>query len=474
MQAEVGCNRDRDDRTVSPWALEVGSWLELTRRRTLDLVESLSDGALATPVRDFMSPLVWDLGHIADFEQRWLVDGVEGRCGKGAERRFDALATPRSARGDVGLPSKSEAQSLMDSVRAEALALLGRADSTPRDPLLRDGYVYRMVIQHEGQHQETMLQSLDLQAEGGGQGNGSSGGESPSADHAKPVEPAERVESVDDSLRVHVPGGLFLMGTDDRTWAYDNERGRHQVSVAAFDIERYPVTNRRWARFMDDGGYERSELWSAGGNGWRIAPGCEGRPQGWAARGTERTVRRFGEVHTLLPDEPVQHVCYWEAEAFARWCGGRLPTEAEWEKAASWDPETAAPRNYPWGARRPTDVGFQWIGETPERGASGGPGPGGLWGPERVGRRPALASPHGVEDMLGGVSAWTSSAFHPYPGFAPFPYPEYSEVFFGDTYRVLRGASWAAHPLLWRNSYRNWDLPQRRQIFAGVRVVYDR
>lgn len=468
MQADVGCNRGRDDRTVSPWAREVGSWLELTRRRTLDLVEALPDSALATPVRDFMSPLVWDLGHIANFEQLWLVDAVEGRCGKGLERRFDAVAAPRFARGNVGLPSKSEAYRYMDSVRSEMLALLGRVDSTPRDPLLRDGYVYRMVIQHEGQHQETMLQSLDLQAEGRDRGGDPWAGKADSSDDTESAEP------VDDSLRVHLPGGSFLMGTDDRTRAYDNERGRHEVSVAAFDIERYPVTNRRWARFMDDGGYERPELWSAEGNIWRAAPGRDGRPQGWAASGAERTVRRFGEVHPLLPDEPVQHVCYWEAEAFARSCGGRLPTEAEWEKAAAWDPETAAPRTHPWGARGPTDVDLHWVGETPEKAASRGPGPGGLWGPERIGRRPDLASAHGVEDMLGGVYAWTSSAFRPYPGFAPFPYPEYSEVFFGDTYRVLRGASWAAHPLLWRNSYRNWDLPQRRQIFAGVRVVYDR
>jgi iron(II)-dependent oxidoreductase len=193
-------------------------------------------------------------------------------------------------------------------------------------------------------------------------------------------------------------------------------------------------------------------------------------------------VERFGAVHTLLPDEPVQHVCYWEAEAFARWCGGRLPTEAEWEKAASWDAAAAAPRTYPWGEREPSEVGFQWRNETragaksagTDPGGPGGPGPGGLWGPARVGRSPDLASPYGVEDMLGSVYAWTSSEFRPYPGFAAFPYPEYSEVFFGEKYRVLRGASWATHPLLWRTSYRNWDLPRRRQIFAGVRVVYDR
>ncbi len=456
-----------DARTSSPWALEVGACLAFTRRRTLNLVEPLSDDTLTTAVRDFMSPLVWDLGHIADFERLWLVDAVEGRFRTGLARRFDALATPRSARRGAALPSLSEAHRTMDSVRTKVSALLERVDSTPRDPLLGDGYVYRMVIQHEGQHQETMLQSLDLEAAGGGQEDDSVA--------AEPAGAVETPEPVDDSLRVHVPGGSFLMGTDDRARAYDNERDRHEVSTAAFDIERYPVTNRRWVRFMDDGGYVRPELWSTAGNDWRTAPGREDHPQGWAGRGPERTVRRFGRVCALAPAEPVQHVCYWEAEAFARWCGGRLPTEAEWEKAASWDAETAVPRTYPWGARGPADVGFEWVGSTPEAVSAGGPGPGGLWGPERVGRRPDLASPYGVEDMLGSVYAWTSSALRPYPGFAAFPYPEYSEVFFGDdTYRVLRGTSWAAHPLLWRTSYRNWDLPQRRQIFAGVRVVYDR
>jgi iron(II)-dependent oxidoreductase len=181
------------------------------------------------------------------------------------------------------------------------------------------------------------VQSLDLDE------GGSRGGDAWSGEAASSADP-EPAELVDDSLRVYLPGGPFSMGTDDRTRAYDNERNRHEVSVAAFDMERYPVTNRRWTLFMDDGGYQRPELWSAEGNLWRAAPGRDERPQGWGASRAGRTVRRFGEEDSLLPDEPVQHVCYWEAEAFARWCGGRLPTEAEWEKAAAWDPETAAQR----------------------------------------------------------------------------------------------------------------------------------
>ena len=467
MQAGLGHNTGKSDLPLSAWGLEVASSLDLTRQRTLAFVEPIPDAILATPACDFLSPLLWDLAHIASFEELWLVDAVEGRQGRRLAPRFDALATPRSRRGEVSVPSRSECYACLAAVRGEALKLLAATDPATRDPLLRDGYVYRMVLQHEGQHHETMLQSLDLMAASDAALSDAFAAQGQAAADVAPD------GGVDDSRRVQVPSGSFVMGTDNRTHAYDNERGCHEVSLAAFDIDRYPVTNRRWLRFMDDAGYERPELWSARGNAWRRDPGCGPHPQGWAKDAGERTVRRPGSERPLAPDEPVQHVCYWEAEAFARWCGGRLPTEAEWEKAASWDPQASAARTYPWGSRAPADVGFEWGDPSAGMSVERGPGPSGLWGPERVGRRPELASPYGVEDMLGGVYAWTSSKLAAYPGFEPFPYAEYSEVFFGDTYRVLRGASWAAHPLLWRNSYRNWDLPQRRQIFAGLRVVYD-
>jgi iron(II)-dependent oxidoreductase len=388
------------------WKADVTGELARLRRRTLDIVEPLSEEVLGRQVCDFLSPLSWDLGHLASFEELWLVKRVRG-ASAGLEVAYDALETPRSQRAELPLPSKSAVLARLDAVRWETLEVLATIDGDETDPLLRDGYVYWMVIQHEAQHQETMLQSLDL----GDDGPLLPTGEDRSA--APPAVPGP----LDECARVQVPGGELRMGTTDRSRAYDNEHPAHAVEVGDFAIDRYPASNRRWLDFIDDGGYNRRGLWSEAGRRW-LEKSPDRHPQGWVETPDGWQLRRFGRLRPVEAAEPVQHICYWEAEAFARWCGGRLPDEAEWEKAA-------------------TD------------------------------------SSCGVEQLLGSVYQWTRSALAPYPGFEPFPYPEYSQVFFGDTYRVLRGSSWAADPVLWRLTYRNWDLPQRRQIFAGVRVAYE-
>jgi iron(II)-dependent oxidoreductase len=384
-------------------AEEIARQLERVRQRTLALVEPLPDELLKRQLCDYMSPLVWDLGHIADFERLWLVDAVEGRSDACLEARFDAQLTPRTRRGELTLPERDEVLEGLRRVRADTLTLLADARLAGNDPLLRDGFVYRMVMQHEAQHQETMLQALDLLEE--------PVGELPGHGVANPA----GGDVVDDEDRIVIDAGPFAMGTDDRTRAYDNERRRHQVDLPAFAIECYPVSNRRWLAFIDAGGYRDPELWSEAGRCWLQESGAR-CPQGWVRADDDWRLRRFGHLTEMEPREPVQHISYWEAEAFARWSSARLPSEQEWEKAASRD---------------------------------------------------------SVEDLFGTVYQWTSSQFRPYPGFEAFPYAGYSEVFFGDQYRVLRGSSWAADEILWRTTYRNWDLPQRRQIFAGVRLAYD-
>jgi gamma-glutamyl hercynylcysteine S-oxide synthase len=169
--------------------------------------------------------------------------------------------------------------------------------------------------------------------------------------------------------------------------------------------------------------------------------------------------RRFGVVEPVPPDEPVCHVCFFEAEAYAAWAGRRLPTEAEWEKAARFDPATDRSRRYPWGDADPTPTHAN-LGQRHLQ-------------PAPVGAYPAGASPLGVHHLVGDVWEWTSSGWHPYPGFAVFPYPEYSQVFFGGDYRVLRGGSFGTDPSAIRSMFRNWDHPIRRQIFSGFRCARD-
>jgi iron(II)-dependent oxidoreductase len=249
------------------------------------------------------------------------------------------------------------------------------------------------------------------------------------------------------------------MGTSDDAWALDNERPAHRVFVETFAIDTVPVSNADYAQFIADGGYQRRELWSARGWQHRTESGLEA-PQFWTDDGGGNWWRhRFGVLEPVPPEEPVMHVCWFEAEAYARWAGKRLPTEAEWEKAARWHPADGRSRRFPWGDEEP-DATRANLGQRHLE-------------PAPVGSYPAGASPSGVRQLIGDVWEWTSSPFTGYPGFTAFPYREYSEVFFGGDYRVLRGGSFGTDPIACRGTFRNWDHPVRRQIFAGFRCARD-
>jgi iron(II)-dependent oxidoreductase len=376
----------------------VEALLAEARERTLRLIEGVSEADLERVHDPLMSPLVWDLAHIAAFEDLW----VSREAGVDLLRPelaavYDADLTPRADRGDSQYLHRDAALAYMDSVRERALTALDRVSA----------FIAEMLVQHEHQHNETMLQTLQLAEPG-------------------VYEPRRRPPSGRAATgALDVAAGPFYMGADGHGFAYDNERPRHEVELEAFRIDRAPVTNAAFAEFVADGGYRRRELWTPVGWACREREGWE-RPRYWNQGGGER---RFGEVLPLEPELPVVHVSWFEADAFARWRGARLPSEAEWEKAAG------------------------VVGE--ERGnldqLDFGPGPAG--------------------PFLGDCWEWTASEFSGYPGFRAFPYREYSEVFFDSGYRVLRGASWATRPSVARTTFRNWDHPQRRQIFAGFRCV---
>ena len=423
--------------------------LEYYRNGTKELIAPLDDDDIHRQHDAIMSPLVWDVGHVGNFEELWLLRELDGRPAHDLryDEMYNPFDNPRWARGDLPLLERSEALEYIDEVRGDALEILRRVHLDPSAPLVHNGYVFRMVIQHEAQHQETILQALDMRDDLAPY---------PSAGR----HPVAATRAVDDTERVVIPGGPFLLGTDDTTEAYDNERPQQTVELDTFAIDRFPVTNRRYAEFVESGGYELAELWTGDGWDWRTDIDYDS-PQGWTRKvGGGWLVRRFGHVLDLDPAEPVQHVSFHEAEAFARFAGGRLPTEAEWEKSASWGPQAFTPSIYPWGSGAP-------LAELANVGHSG-------WEPAPVGAYPAGASAYGVEQLLGDVYEWTSSPFVGYPGYTSFPYPEYSEVFFEDSeFRVLRGASWATSTDVTRNTFRNWDYRIRRQIFSGIRLAWD-
>jgi iron(II)-dependent oxidoreductase len=328
-------------------------------------------------------------------------------------------------------------------VRRQSLEVLAALDGNDGRRLTAGGFVYEMVAEHEEQHQETLLQAMQLLADPAYR---------PAA--RRPLPAAAPVERD----MVLVPAGPFAMGWAGTGFAYDNEKAGHTVELPAYRIDRTPVTCGDFLAFVEDGGYRRPDLWSRQGRSWLEESGAEA-PGNWRREGSAWTVRWMDHEGAVPADRPVVHVCFHEAEAYARWAGKRLPSEAEWEKAALWDAEEGRSRLFPWGDQTPT----------PERANLDQL----AFEPAPVGAYPAGVSACGVHQLVGDVWEWTASDFTAYPGFEAHPYAEYSQIFFGSDSKVLRGGSWATRPGVARGTFRNWDYPIRRQIFAGFRCAAD-
>ena len=414
------------------------------RERTMLLVDSLTSADLRTQHDVLMSPILWDLGHIAHFEELWLTRNLAGPIEfSEMPGMYNPFEHPRRTRAELPLPALEEWSAMASDIRSRVLAVLEQTDFDSDNPLLRDGYVYRMVAQHEYQHNETILQTLQLKT--GGRYQAPRGWElpRPTRDHQP-------------GAMVRFPGGTVTIGTDDRTASYDNERPAHQVDLPEFWIDATPVTNGEYLGFIEDRGYDNRELWSEKGWAWRtearlVAPQhWEKSDAGWFSRVMDRQA-------PVDPARPVCHVCYYEAEAFARWSNKRLPTEMEWEAAARFDPHTNSTRSHPWGDDDPSSE----LANLDQLAFDVAP----VWS------YPHNVSAIGCYGMIGDVWEWTASDFDGYPGFTPFPYAEYSQTFFGSEYKVLRGGSWATRPGAIRTTFRNWDYPIRRQIFSGFRCA---
>ncbi|MGX4688262.1 ergothioneine biosynthesis protein EgtB [Streptomyces sp. JNUCC 63] len=415
--------------------------LTTARDRTTLLTTCVEEPDLTAQHSPLMSPLVWDLAHIGNQEELWLLRTVGGREALRPEidSLYDAFEHPRAERPSLPLLAPGEARGYAAEVRGRVLDLLESTDFHGTR-LTEAGFAFGMIAQHEQQHDETMLITHQLRK----------GPQVLTADDPQPAPlftgPAE----------VLVPGGPFTMGTSTEPWALDNERPAHVSEVEPFWIDTTPVANGAYLAFIEDGGYTDPRWWTP--DGWAHIRQHEiTAPLYWRRDGGQWLRRRFGVTEVVPPDEPVLHVCWYEADAYARWAGRRLPTEAEWEKAARHDPATDRSTRYPWGDADPAPEHAN-LGQRHLR-------------PAPAGSYPAGESPLGVRQLIGDVWEWTASDFLPYPGFTAFPYKEYSEVFFGPEYKVLRGGSFAVDPVACRGTFRNWDHPIRRQIFSGFRTA---
>jgi iron(II)-dependent oxidoreductase len=425
---------------------QIAGLLERTRRRTLALIEPLSERALNAVHDPLMSPIAWDLGHIANFEELWLLQRAFEQQPLRRELGgvYDPFSAPRRERGRLPYLRSEQCLDYMEAVRERALACLELADLSDRSsPLLRGGFIYELIARHEQQHTETILQTLQIMTS-----------EQYAPARRRPL-PASG-EARDDMALIEE--GSFEMGAPESQFAYDNERPAHVRELGSFWIDRQPVTNGQMREFIEDGGYERPQWWSEQGWRWRRSEGVA-LPRYWRRDRDRFFVRSLERLEPLEPLRPVCHVSWYEADAYARYAGKRLPTEAEWEKAASWDPAASAKRRFPWGDDHPSKAhaNLDQLG----------------FGSAPAGAYPDGETASGVQQLIGDVWEWTASGFEAYRGFRAFPYEEYSEPFFGGPFKVLRGGSWATQPDAVSTTFRNWDHPDRRQIFAGFRCARD-
>ncbi len=439
---------------AQPQAQQIAALFETTRADTLALFDLAREADLHESPGFGFRPVIWHLAHIGVFEGYWLLQKLAGEPAPDAryERIFDPINTPREASKD--LPTRREMETYLTRVRASVLRQLDRLDFNSDEPLLRDAYIFNLVLEHERQHQETLAYLLHL------------------LDPAKKTRPtiatASSVNIAPVSAVPHdmieVPAGECVLGAPWPVFVYDNELPAHTVLVPAFKLDRLLTTNEEFADFIAAGGYERREWWSAEGWTWREQENwtC---PLYWTRAGSAQTnghnwhARTMFDDGTLAPQHPVVGVSWYEAEAYARFVGKRLPTEVEWEKAAAWADDTKHKRLFAWGDDAPDETRGNFDFHH--------------WGTTPVGSFTAGASPYGGLDMNGNVWEWTSDPFAGFPGFTAHPYPEYSEVWFDTDHRVLKGGSWATRPSLLRTSFRNFFRRHFRIAFAGIRCAAD-
>ncbi len=416
------------------------------RARTLELVEGLSGDQLMGPKLEIVNPLLWEIGHLAWFQERWVLRHLNGRqpIMRNGDELYDSSAVDHDLRWDLPLPSLAHT---LDYMRAVLEAVVANLEGVTSE---RELYFYLLAIYHEDMHDEAFTYSRQILGYPRPR-FAVAGGSAAGIEQTGPL-PGD----------AEVPGGSLRLGAEPTGgFVFDNEQWAHRVEVKPFRIARAPVTNEEYGQFVDAGGYGDKKLWSEDGWRWRETRRAT-HPYYWRRHETLGwEVRCFDRWLPLAPFQPVVHVSWHEAQAYCRWADRRLPTEMEWELAAAGeqtgdDPELKTEkRRFPWGDGAPT----------PELANLDGAAMGCL----DVAARPAGDSAFGCRQMIGNVWEWTSSDFGPFPGFEPGPYQEYSEPWFGSR-KVLRGGSWATRGRIPSNTYRNFFTPDRNDLFAGFRT----
>ncbi len=412
------------------------------RARTCALIDQLSDEQLMGPRLPTINPLRWEIGHTAYFYEYWVLRHhyKEPALISDIDQLFDSIHIPHESRWDLKLPTLHDTITYMQEVKEKVVMYL----SNGKHDAKRD-YLVQYSIFHEDMHCEAFTYTRQTLA------------------YPEPKIPRQQDEHNHTSIQgdANIPAGSFQLGAiNSEAFVFDNEKWAHEHAVEAFKISRVAVSNDDYRRFVNDDGYQRAEFWCEQGWAWRSNLKLQ-HPRYWRHASNESgwQIRWFNSWHDMQPDVAVVNINWYEANAYCRWAKRRLPTELEWEVAASstLDNKTLSmtKRYYPWGDEPCESKHANFNGLT--------------LGPINVNAKPAGDSAFGCRQMLGNVWEWTSTAFTPYPGFTPDMYQDYSQPLFNKT-KVLRGGCWATRSRLVRNTLRNYYGPERNDVFAGFRT----
>jgi len=407
--------------------------LQDSRQRTLDLISDLSEEQLCVPLLAIINPIVWETGHVGWFQEKWVLRETRGERPllETADAFWDSAAVAHDTRWELPLPTLKQTRAYLDGVLDRVLDGLESRPATDSE-----AYFCWLSVMHEDMHGEALTYTRQTL------------GYAPPKLHAGP----RPITSAPSKGDVEFAGGTLLLGArPGQRFIFDNEKWEHPVEVKPFAMARAAVTEGDFAAFVDDGGYCRSELWSEDGWQWRSRAQATA-PVYWIRDGKNWRTRRYDRTEPIDLNITMIHVNWYEADAYCRWAGRRLPLEAEWEFAAG-GPEK---RCYPWG--EDGTVTSRAVLDSQAIGCAS------------AGAVECGNTTEGLCQMIGNSWEWTADDFGPYPGFARDPYKEYSEPWFGPPYKVLRGGCWATRSRLIRNTWRNFYAKDRRDVFGGFRT----
>lgn len=426
--------------------MDITDLYKRVRARTMEIVAPLEIEDYVIQTAEFMSPPRWHIGHTSWFFETVLQAHKPGYKVYSEDFLFYFNSyyegfgprIERPKRGTKSRPTVRETVAYRNYIDEQMLDLL-QSDQSVESV----SSVVRLGLEHEMQHQELLVYDIKHLL----------------CDQFQPkMKPLPKPLAKPEGM-AEIEGGMFLLGFEGEGFSWDNEKPAHQVFLQDFALDRALVTNGEFLEFIRDGGYQNFRWWFS--EGWETVKREQWQaPLYWELHDGEWMIRDFTGLHSAATraNDPVSHVSYYEASAFAKWAGKRLPTEAEWEKAACYDAERKVKRRFPWGDTDP-DSGNTNLFEN------------GIWSVSPMGAFPDGSNPYGCQQMIGDVWEWTTSDYVPYPGFKT-EFDEYNDKWFVNQ-KVLRGGSFATPQSHIRTTYRNFFHAHERWMISGFRCARD-